>query len=320
LYGGVIPVIKSLTSQSVNIGIGEEATAEVIVVSRSDDQPLAGIKVTWAYPGLSLSTTTTDANGISKLFFTPNEIGTHELTASVGFGAGSALDFNVYERGELADLKLSNLLVYLGGIVIADVRVLKEKPEGTLVVWSYPGMEPSTSMADAEGWASCNFKPTKFPVGGFAELKATIDLWAGDGRSIATNVWVTSNGDDNDIVTGSILYFNKTPMLIPNFPVPSVKQHKENDVGLLMKSDSNLKGHQFSISSSRNDITFVPAAGTLVTIDESFAWKMTASAPVGTRFAIAIGSPSFNGNLGFTSHVVAPEDVPDDPVAHENQN
>ena len=301
LYGGVVPVIESLTSANVNIELGQDASAEVKIVSRTDGQPLVGIKVDWTFPGVSLSPTATDANGISRISFTPVDAGTHKLTVTVGFGARAELDFIIIKPVSIVEMKVSpRLLVLLGQTVTVEAR-LEGATGDERVIWSYPGLKDSVSPVNSDGWTSFTITPTELPIGGLASVAVGVFNGQWPIPRLSTNIWVTAL--DSPVAKNTMLYLNDELLPYAIQIKRTVYQSKELLLKMLVLEE--LQDRQFSISSSRSDVYFDPPEGTLVPVDDLnlCKWKMTTTAPIGTWFVITMSSSGLSGSRGLEFRV-----------------
>lgn len=95
MYTGLVPIIHYLSSPDLTIDWGEEASAEIRVISRQDGLPREGIQVQWTLSGLTLPATVTDKNGQSRITFNGVRPGLQKLVATVGLGDTKSLDFEV---------------------------------------------------------------------------------------------------------------------------------------------------------------------------------------------------------------------------------
>ena len=100
-YTGLVPIIHYLTSSDLTIAWGEDAHAEVRVVSRQGGLPREGIQVRWTFPGLTMPATVTDKDGISRVTFKPALSGIQELAATVGLGDTKSLMFEVLKPARM---------------------------------------------------------------------------------------------------------------------------------------------------------------------------------------------------------------------------
>lgn len=94
-YTGLVPIIHYLSSPDLTIDWGEEASAEIRVISRQDGLPREGIQVQWTLSGLILPATVTDKDGQSRITFNGGRPGLQKLVATVGLGDTKSLDFEV---------------------------------------------------------------------------------------------------------------------------------------------------------------------------------------------------------------------------------
>ncbi len=164
LYGGVVPVIRSLTSSDTSIQLGPEADAVVNVISRADGQPVGGISVQWAFPGLTLPPTATQSDGTSRITFTPLELGEYPLTATVGLGDTKSLVFAVKTNHafEISELNgPESIPLFSTGNAEATVidSITREPVRGASVRWVFAGLVLNPRPTDGEGKSRQSFKP-----------------------------------------------------------------------------------------------------------------------------------------------------------------
>ncbi|UVL39269.1 hypothetical protein LOY55_24015 [Pseudomonas sp. B21-040] len=310
LYGGVVPVIESLSSRSRDVVVGEEAMAEVRVVSRNDSQPLKGIRVNWTFPGLSLQPTITEDDGTSRVTFKPPELGEYPLTATAGFGSGKSLDFTVVKPYEIAEMKVSRSLVLLGEDLNADVRV-EEAKQGIEVAWSFTGLPVTQSRTDAEGWATEVFTPTQASDNDFTVVSASVPTGTGSESTRSKKVWVFKD-------IGSIKpspFVNHVPVLLPHVVVVQMKQDKDIAIGILPNEQE--QAHEYAIFSARPEVTFTPPAGEFQTVGDRFNWTVNIQVPVGEEFVIVIRSKDSTIVTGLRCRVVAQTDESEQDVVIE---
>ncbi|RON84577.1 hypothetical protein [Pseudomonas fluorescens] len=162
-YYGIVPVIESLTSPDTNIDLGKDATAEVRVVSRHDGRALAGVRVIWNYPELTLPATFTGPDGKSRVDFRPIETGLHELQATVVLGGSQSLEFEVFDPASRPQIVMMQKLhgqSVIGKEAHIQVRVANTASvpiRGEQVFWSFPNMELAASRTDDDGFAEVRF-------------------------------------------------------------------------------------------------------------------------------------------------------------------
>ncbi|MGE8177602.1 hypothetical protein [Pseudomonas fluorescens] len=288
VYGGLVPVIESLTSSKPSIQLGQETDAVVTVVSRADGQPVGGISVRWAFPELTLPPTATEADGTSRITFTPPELGAHSLTATVGFDVSKSLVYTVAPPREITEMKVSRSMVRLGSYLIADAHV-QGAPQGTEVLWKFTGLPDTKSLTNAMGWATKTFTPTRVPDSLFAVVSATVNAGAGNELTLSKKVWVYSAFE--------IIWVNHQPVLIPGFPA-TIEQNRDIAIGIIPTNEH--KGKEFAIFSARPEVTFTPPAGEFQIVDGPFNWTVNIQVPVGEEFAVVITSrdSTFAGGVG----------------------
>ncbi|MBU6957717.1 hypothetical protein KRR23_08175 [Pseudomonas sp. CVAP len=278
LYGGLVPVIESLTSSEPSIQLGQEADAVVTVVSRANGQPVGGIRVRWAFPGLTLPPTATEEDGTSRITFIPPELGEHSLTATVGFGTSESLVFTVVKFYGITEMKVSRSVVLLGSDLTADAHV-EGVPQGTEVLWKFTGMPDTKSLTNAEGWATKMFTPTQVPDSLFAVVSATVNAGAGNELTLSKKVWVYSSPD--------YIWVNHNPVFLPEVLV-TMRQNRDIAIGILPMDEQ--KGKEYAIFSARPEVTFTPPAGEFQKVDGRFNWTVNIQVPVGEEFAFVITS------------------------------
>ncbi|POA34463.1 MULTISPECIES: hypothetical protein [unclassified Pseudomonas] len=303
LYGGLVPVIESLISSELSIQLGQETDAVVTVVSRGDGQPVEGIRVWWAFPGLTLPPTATEEDGTSRITFKPTEAGEHPLTATVGFGASKSLVFTVVKLYEITEIKVSSSLVLLGSDLTADAHV-EGVPQGTEVLWKFTGMPDSTSSTDAEGWATRTFTATQIPDGNFANVSATVHVGTDVESTLSNDVWVNKNSE-NPALGSTELWVNTTLVIFPLVASGKVSQNKDITIRLKLLDGSRLRGQKLAIYCTRNDVQFEPRVGDLRAIETELSWVMNVGALPESSFRIAISSPVFDGSTGIRFTVTA---------------
>jgi len=162
-YSGIVPMIESLTSPDTNIDLGKDATAEVRVVSRHDGRALAGVRVIWNYPELTLPATFTGPDGKSRVDFRPIETGLHELQATAVLGGSQSLEFEVFDpasRPKIVMIQKLHGQSVIGKEAHIQVRVANTASvpiRGEQVFWSFPNMELAASRTDDDGFAEVRF-------------------------------------------------------------------------------------------------------------------------------------------------------------------
>lgn len=162
-YFGIVPEIESLTSPDTNIDLGKEATAEVRVVSRHDGRALAGVRVIWDYPELTLPATYTGPDGKSRVDFRPIETGVYELRATVALGGSQSLEFEVFDpasRPQIVMIQKLHGQSIIGKEAHIQVRVANTALvpiKGEQVFWSFPNLELAASLTDDDGFAEVRF-------------------------------------------------------------------------------------------------------------------------------------------------------------------
>ena len=161
VYGGVVPVIESLTSPNLTIRFGGPGEANVRVVSNADGSPVQGIGVRWTFPGLLLPETATGANGTSQITFAPFQPGIQTLTATAGFGEAKSLDFEVLNPSRMMYQIKGGGEYPIGSYVSLEFRVFSMtdgKPiVGQKIHWGRPNVPESTSLSGPEGWVRETF-------------------------------------------------------------------------------------------------------------------------------------------------------------------
>jgi hypothetical protein len=162
VYGGVVPMIESLTSRNLTIHFGTQGDAKVRVVSNADGSPVQGIGVRWTSPGLLLPETATGANGTSQITFVPPfQPGIQKLTATVGFGEAKSLDFEVLNPSRMMYQIKGGGEYPIGSYVSLEFRVFSMtdgKPiDGQKIHWGRPNVPESTSLSGPEGWVRETF-------------------------------------------------------------------------------------------------------------------------------------------------------------------
>jgi hypothetical protein len=162
-YVGVVPEIDSLTSPDTNINLGQDATAEIRVVSRHDGRALAGVRIVWDYPQLSLPPTVTGQDGKSRIDFRPVETGQHDLKATVVLGGSRLLEFEVFDpatRPQMFELAKLHGQIGVGGEAHMRARVTNRSfipIQGEEVFWSFPNTEIASTRTNADGYAEVKF-------------------------------------------------------------------------------------------------------------------------------------------------------------------
>lgn len=164
VYGGVVPVIESLTSIFTDINLDQEVNAVVRVVSRADGLPLAGIKVVWQIPGQSLPITTTDADGKSTIKLSSSVMGENVLVARVRLGSSKTWMFYVFDPAhEPMFERMINLSPHnvVGSEAHIEVRIIDQLTRVPLVhrrvVWYYRESPIGSMRSDADGIAYVKF-------------------------------------------------------------------------------------------------------------------------------------------------------------------
>lgn len=176
VFGGLMPVIESLTSLYRDINLGQSVNAVVRVVSRTDGTPLEGIKIQWRIPGLNLPVTTTNVDGKSILELSPNELGPNRLEATVGFGSSKAWTFYVFDPAEIPVFdRITNLSPrnVVGSEAHIEVRIIDQQTRLPLanrnIAWFYLNLSLASMRSDADGIAYVKFI---FPRAGQEKLSA----------------------------------------------------------------------------------------------------------------------------------------------------
>ena len=176
VYGGLVPVIESLTSLYSDINLGQSVSAVVRVVSRNDGQPLEGIKVRWRMPGLDLPVTATNEDGKSTLQLSPNELGPNRLEATVGLGSSKTWTFYVFDPAQIPMFeRITNLSPQnvVGSEAHVEVRIIDQQTRLPVanrnIAWFYSNLSLASMRSDADGIAYVKFI---FPRAGREKLSA----------------------------------------------------------------------------------------------------------------------------------------------------
>nr|WP_315437965.1 hypothetical protein [uncultured Pseudomonas sp.] len=176
VYGGLVPVIESLTSLYTDINLGQSVSAVVRVVSRNDGKPLEGIKVRWRIPGLDLLVTTTDMDGKSTLQLSPIELGPNTLEAAVGLGSSKTWTFYVFDPAQIPMFeRITNLSPrnVVGSEAHVEVRIIDQQTglpvANRNIAWFYSNSSLGSMRSDADGIAYVKFI---FPRAGREKLNA----------------------------------------------------------------------------------------------------------------------------------------------------
>ncbi|WP_448725029.1 hypothetical protein [Pseudomonas farris] len=176
LYGGVVPVIESLTSLHTDIDLGREADAVVKVVSRTDGRPLEGVRIAWILSGQLLPATTTNADGKATITVKPVELGENRLVASAGWGESASLIFYVFDPANTPLIEcITNRSPQnaVGKEARIEVRVVGQQTrlplEHVRVAWNYLNLSLASVRTNAEGIAEVRFT---FPRAGSALFQA----------------------------------------------------------------------------------------------------------------------------------------------------
>ncbi|WP_025112755.1 hypothetical protein [Pseudomonas sp. H1h] len=176
VYGGLVPVIESLTSLHTDIQLGQSVNAVVRVVSRADGKPLEGIRVVWQIPGQELPVTTTNADGKSTLVLGPNELGPNRLVATVRLGSSKAWVFYVFDPADVPMFeRITNLSPrnVVGSEAHVEVRIIDQQTRLPLanrrVTWFYLNLSLASMRSDANGIAYVKFI---FPRAGHDKITA----------------------------------------------------------------------------------------------------------------------------------------------------
>ncbi|MGE8188919.1 hypothetical protein [Pseudomonas sp. NPDC086278] len=153
-YTGLVPIIHYLNSSDLTIDLGEQASAEVRVISRQDGLPRENIQVQWAFSGLSLPSTVTGRDGLSSVSFTPALPSVQKLVATVGLGDTRSLDFKVLGR-MMSDIEGAGSYP-VDGQAFIKFRVVS-RADGTPVAgkeirWVKQEQPDGTSLSDSNGW------------------------------------------------------------------------------------------------------------------------------------------------------------------------
>lgn len=296
MYTGLVPIIHELTSSELTISLGEEASAEIRVVSRQDGLPREGIQVRWEYPGLSLPATVTGRDGKSQITFKPVERGAQRLTALVGLNDRKSLGFNIISAVAITELKLPRLMIYLG--TTFNVLALVQGGNRS-VLWSYPGVEDRTTVVN-QGWTrSGEIMPTELPVNGLATVTAKVVGSETPASTMSQTIWVTSL--ESPMVKNSLLYLGTKTEPESNTSAVIVSLNKEVVLRLVVAGE--LQGRQFSIFCSRSDIHFDPPTGVPVDGETQYTWRMLVNVRYLGPFVVTIASPGLDGSRGIDCKV-----------------
>jgi hypothetical protein len=190
----VVPVIESLTCDKVHSFIGDNVTAEALVLDSVNGNPLRGIRINWSFAGQALPDSTSDASGIARITFETRNVGEFDLVASLAFGLPGAKTQRI--RVELPAVSLRGIYASPSSIRIGRpsdifVQVVKEPTTpvaGILVKWKVNGYESGGSYSDDKGWAQFRYVGA---VAGLVYVAATVEKPEGT-VPVSTTVRVTN--------------------------------------------------------------------------------------------------------------------------------
>ncbi|MFJ2363008.1 hypothetical protein ACIPIN_04680 [Pseudomonas sp. NPDC087697] len=177
MYGGVIPVIKSLTCDRPVTYTGYEVNAWAKVISAPNGLPLKGIKIKWSYAGRPLPDSLTNADGIASVSFMTSDIGEYDLVATQASGLPGSktqrITVQPLQAARVYGMSAFPLTLRVGessNITATVLTLLILKPvEGRKVHWKIDGKEFDMTYTDAAGKASVQFDATR---------AGTVTIWA----------------------------------------------------------------------------------------------------------------------------------------------
>lgn len=178
-YGGVVPVIESLTCDRTQSYTGHTVRAEARVVDRRDGRPLPRIRFNWEFAGKPLSDSVSDNNGWATMTFVTPVVGEFDLVASLASGPPATKTQRITVE-QLPTVLLRSIYAVPAVIRIgtpSDIRVQVFKGvttpvEGILVRWMVNDNESSQSFSNEEGWARFRYIGT---VVGEFNIAAAVD-------------------------------------------------------------------------------------------------------------------------------------------------
>ena len=190
----VVPVIESLTCDKIHSFIGDNVTAEALVLDSVNGNPLQGIRINWSFAGQALPDSTSDASGIARITFETRNVGEFDLVASLALGLPGAKTQRI--KVELPTVLLRDIYalpssIRIGWISSINVQVVKELTTpvaGILVRWKVNGNESDRSYSNEQGWAQFRYRGV---VAGEFAIAATVENPVGT-VTVSTTVRVTN--------------------------------------------------------------------------------------------------------------------------------
>ncbi|KQV19416.1 hypothetical protein ASC74_21665 [Pseudomonas sp. Root329] len=166
LYGGVVPVIESLTCDRPVTYTGYEVNAWAKVVRSPGGQPFEGIKINWSFAGRSLPDSLTDADGVASVTFMTSDTGEHDLVATQASGLPGSKIQRIMVKPLPAALLLGIYanppLLKVGQSSVIAVRVIAgvTPQSGRRVDWEINEKVFASTYSDVFGWAKVDYSAT----------------------------------------------------------------------------------------------------------------------------------------------------------------
>lgn len=169
VYGGVVPVIESLTCDRPVTYTGYEVNAWAKVVRSPGGQPLEGIKISWSFAGGSLPDSFTNADGVASVTFTTSEIGEFDLVATQASGFPDSktqrITVQPLQAARVYGMSADPLTLRVGessNLIATVLTLLTLKPVvGRKVHWKVDGEEFDMTYTNAAGNASAQFAASR---------------------------------------------------------------------------------------------------------------------------------------------------------------
>jgi hypothetical protein len=168
------PVLEDITTDTPTIRLGDNVIAWVKVVGRNGGVEMENVEVTWRFPDQVLLPSSSDKNGIAKVTFKPDKLGTYDLTATLESSNPSSVAqaISIMDAWHVEITRVWSLggnFYPIGGYAtvraIVVSRLTQQPAQGVEVFWfRNENQAPPATLTDSDGLASKNFGP--LPAGG----------------------------------------------------------------------------------------------------------------------------------------------------------
>jgi len=197
VYGGVVPVMESLTCDRPVTYTGYEVNAWARVIRSPGGQPFKGIKINWSFAGRSLPDSLTNADGVASVTFTTSEIGEFDLVATQASGLPGSktqrITVKPLQAARVSALSANPSTLRVGESASIEAKVVTlvglNPIEGRKVEWIQDAdSEPfATTYTGTDGKTSISFTGTE---SGSTQIKAEV-RHAGDTGPSSRTVTLT---------------------------------------------------------------------------------------------------------------------------------